>query len=95
MSLCKQNKGKDNLLLGDYVALRVTAADPGQHSQKAPHEVLTQHEDFFQRILKQRGMLNSAPSIRDSVINIRHRNREVLQNISPASEASEDFRTAG
>ena len=95
MSLCKQNKGKDNLLLGDYVALQVAATDADQPPQKAPHAVLTQHEDFFQRILKQRGTLSSALSIRDSVINIRQRNREALQNISPTGEASEDFRTAG
>lgn len=95
MSLCKQDIGEDNLLLGDYVVLRLTGTDADQHRNKAPSEVLIQYDYFFQRILKQRGELSGTVSKRDSVINIRHRNREVLQNTSPTSKASEDFRTAG
>lgn len=87
MSLCKQNNKQPNLVLGDYVAVQVTGIDEDQRDTDFPRDSLLQHKAFFQRILKQRGKPSVEFNKRDSVINVRDRNREVLQNTSPRSKA--------
>ena len=86
MSLCKQNK-QTNLVLGDYVAVRVTGCDEDCGNTDFPRDTLVQHEAFFQRILKQRGKLSVELNKRDSVINVRNRNSQVPQNTLARSKA--------
>jgi len=46
---------KKRLVLGDYVAVHVSKA---KESQSGYGDVLVQHEDFFQRIVKDRRELS-------------------------------------
>lgn len=87
MSLGKQEKGQDNLLLGDYVAVQDSGADEGSTNTASPPGVLLQYEAFFRRILIQRGRLSGTRNKRDSVINVGNRNGQVVQNTTPRSKA--------
>ena len=55
-------KGPENkkLVLGDYVAVHVSSVEGNQSriGHAGPHDVLVQHKDFFQRILKDRRELS-------------------------------------
>ena len=59
MLILKAKVAEKKLVLGDYVAVHVSAIEGIQsHIHDGPHDVLVQHKDFFQRIVKDRRELS-------------------------------------
>ena len=80
MLMRNQKLAEEKLVLGDYVTVNTSAVTESQTNTAASHDVLVQFENFFQRIVKQRGELHVVQKRTDSVINVGKRRRETLQN---------------
>lgn len=70
MLLRNQKTEEKKLVLGDYVTINIAACN----------DDLQQFDSLFQRIVKQRGELNDVQQRTDTVINVRNKRREILQN---------------
>jgi len=55
----KETVKEENLLLGDYVTVHLSGGEQSQARMGSARENLVQHEDFFNRINQQRGVLTS------------------------------------
>jgi hypothetical protein len=87
MLVLKPRKVKKRLVMGDYVTVHMMGEAGSQTHTGSKHDNLVSHDEFFQRSLKERGLLKANRDQRDIVMNVDNRQRGLLQNSLPRRRA--------